>query len=52
MNKQWKQVFYDKDVLNYVALSGISWNFTTVTALTPWQGEFYERLVGMVKCEI
>ena len=38
LNKQWKQVFYDKDVLNYVAMSGIRWNFTT--ALAPWQGGF------------
>ena len=44
---QWKQVFYDKDVLNYVAMNGIRWNFTT--ALAPWQRGFYERLVGMVK---
>ena len=40
-------MFYDKDVLNYVAMNGIKWNFTT--ALAPWQGGFYERLVGMVK---
>ena len=47
LNKQWKQVFYDKDVLHYVAMNDIKWNFTT--ALAPWQGGFYERLVGMVK---
>ena len=47
LNKQWKQVFYDKDVLNYVTMSGIRWSFTT--ALAPWQWGFYERLVGMVK---
>ena len=39
--------FYDEDVLNYVAMSGIRWNFTT--ALAPWQGGFNEGLVGMAK---
>ena len=47
LNKQWRKVFHDEDVLNYVAMNGIRWNFTT--ALAPWQGGFYERLVGMVK---
>ena len=40
-------MFYDKDVLNYIAMKGIRWNFTT--ALAPRQGGCYERLVGMVK---
>ena len=47
LDKQWRQVFKDKDVLNYVSTEGIKWSFTT--ALAPWQGGFYERLVGMVK---
>ena len=36
-----------KSVLSYVASSGIRWKFTT--ELSPWQGGFYERLVGIVK---
>ena len=47
LDKQWRQVFKEKDVLNYVSTEGIKWSFTT--ALAPWQGGFYERLVGMVK---
>ena len=47
LDKQWRQVFKNKDVLNYIFMEGIKWNFTT--ALAPWQGGFYERLVGMVK---
>ena len=47
LDNQWRQVFKNKDVLNYISMEGIKWNFTT--ALAPWQGGFYERLVGMVK---
>ena len=47
LSKQWRDVFVDKEVLSYVEAEGIKWNFTT--ALAPWQGGFYERLVGMVK---
>lgn len=47
LNKQWRQMFIDREVLNYVAMEGIKWSYTT--ALAPWQGGFYERLVGMVK---
>ena len=38
LNQQWRKVFVDKDVLSYVAVEGIKWNFTT--ALAPWQGAF------------
>ena len=31
----------------YVSESGVKWQFTT--ALAPWQGGYYERLVGLVK---
>ena len=40
-----KHQLVDKKVLSYVAAQGIKWNFTTV--LAPWQGGFYERLVGI-----
>ena len=41
------QLFFDEDVVTYFSDKGIQWQFTT--ALAPWQGEFYERLVGLVK---
>ena len=47
LSKQWRDVFVDKKILSYVAAEGIKWSFTT--ALAPWQGIFYKRLVGMVK---
>ena len=47
LSNQWRQIFRDEDVLSYVSSQEIRWNFTT--ALAPWQGGFYERLVGMVK---
>ena len=43
LNKQWRQVLSDKEVLNYIAVEGIKWMYTT-----PWQGGFYERLVSMI----
>ena len=47
LNKQWRQVLSDKEVLNYVAIEGIKWMYTTT--LAPWQGGFYERLVNTIK---
>ena len=47
LNKQWRQILSDKEVLNYVAVEGIKWMY--ITALAPWQGGFYERLVSMIK---
>ena len=35
------------DVHSYLANHGVHWRFTT--ELAPWQGGFYERLVGLVK---
>ena len=45
LSKQWKNVFVDKKFCH--SSWGIKWNF--ITALAPWRGGFYERLVGMVK---
>ena len=47
LNQQWRQMLTDREVLNYMAIEGIKWSYTT--ALAPWQGGFYERLVGMTK---
>ena len=43
LDEQWRS----NEVLNYFACKGIQWNFTT--AFAPWQGGFYERLIGLVK---
>ena len=47
MDRQWKQFMLDEEVRHYISEGGIKWQFTT--ALAPWQGCFYERLVGLVK---
>ena len=40
-------IFQSNEVLDYFSHEGIQWIFTT--ALAPWQGGFYEQLVGLVK---
>ena len=47
IDKQWKHVMQDEDVRHYIKEGGIKWQFTT--ALSPWKGGFYERLVALVK---
>ena len=47
VDRQWQQLMVDEDVRQYVSESGVRWQFTT--ALAPWQGGYYERLVGLVK---
>ena len=47
IDKQWRQLSIDEKVITYFSDKGIKWQFTT--ALAPWQGGFYERLVGLVK---
>ena len=40
-------MFKSDGLRNFLSCESIEWSFTT--ALAPWQGEFYERLIGMVK---
>ena len=40
VDRQWKQLMLDEEVRHYMTEGGIKWQFTT--ALTPWQGGFYE----------
>ena len=47
VDEQWRQIALHDDVVTYLSNNGMKWQFTT--ALTPWQGGFYERLVGIVK---
>ena len=47
VGRQWKQLMLDGEVRHYITEGGIKWQFTT--ALAPWQGGFYERLVALVK---
>jgi len=47
VDREWRRIFQDKEVMSYVSTEGIKWKFTI--ALAPWQGGFYERLVGLVK---
>ena len=37
----------DEEVRHDITEGGIKWQFTTALAL--WQGDFFERLVGLVK---
>ena len=36
-----------EEVLSFYSNEGIAWKYTAASA--PWQGGFYERLVGLVK---
>ena len=47
VDQQWSMIFRSDEVLHFFSDEGITWKFTT--ALAPWQGGFYERLVGIVK---
>ena len=47
VDREWRKVLKDKEVMNYVSAEGIKWKYTI--ALAPWQGGCYERLVGLVK---
>ena len=47
IDEQWRQLTLDEELVSYLSNNGIKWQFTT--ALSPWKGGFYERLVGLVK---
>ena len=43
----WRDATSQDDVQSFIANKGIVWKY--VTEYAPWQGGFYERLVGMTK---
>ena len=47
VDREWRKVLKDKEVMNYVSAEGIKWKY--MIALAPWQCGFYERLIGLVK---
>ena len=47
IEKVWRQILSEKDVLSYAANESIKWKF--IVELAPWMGGFYERLIGLVK---
>lgn len=47
IEKVWRQILLENDVLTYAANEGIKWKF--IVELAPWMGGFYERLIGLVK---
>ena len=50
IERVWLQTTTDPDIQSYVADQGIGWNF--IIEFAPWQGGFYERLVGLVKLSL
>ena len=46
-DRTWSKVLTDNSVRSYISTKGIVWKFTT--ALAPWMGGCYERMVGLVK---
>ena len=46
----WKGAVNDVEVYNYCSSNQIEWKF--ITEFSPWEGGFYERLVGMVKSSL
>ena len=43
----WEKVVRNEEFLSYVNNERINWKF--INEYSPWQGGFYERLIGMVK---
>jgi hypothetical protein len=46
-DQAWRKTPVDEAITSYSAAQGIRWKY--ITELAPWQGGFYERLVGLVK---
>ena len=42
-------IFRSDEILNFFSNEGITWKYTIAIALAPWQGDFYERLVSLMK---
>ena len=47
LNKAWSNVVTSTKVNDYAVRQGIQWKF--IVELARWMGEFYERMVGLVK---
>lgn len=47
VNISWKNLIQDELVYSYTAMNEIRWRF--ITEFAPWEGGYYERIVGMVK---
>ena len=50
IGKLWGSIVTNSEVQSYVSNEGIAWKF--ITDYAPWQGGFYERLVGITKRSI
>ena len=46
IDKLWKLILSEKDVVSYAANDSIKWKY--IVELAPWMGGFYERLIGLV----
>ena len=40
----------DPDTTSYISSKGITWKF--IPEYAPWQGGFYERMVGLIKANL
>ncbi|MEW8544134.1 MAG: hypothetical protein AB2693_11425, partial [Candidatus Thiodiazotropha sp.] len=47
IDKIWRQILLEEDVLTYSANENIKWRY--IIELAPWMGGYYERLIGLVK---
>ena len=47
IDKTWSNIQTDENLKTYLANHGVNWKM--ITEFAPWQGGFYERLIGLVK---